>query len=130
MNGDVLRHRAMKSSTLKIMSPVSKSSTALPSSGTVVRIFVVGAGDDPRSHRLERVGVLAAPHRAVAALPFALAHIVADGPAEHMLERLLRHVLAGLADHGDQLGLVLEFRAGVLGLHDLLVGAMMALGER
>src|SRR5580692_7560795 len=38
-------------------------------------LAIIGAGDDPRPHRLEGVGVLAAPHGAVAALPVALAHV-------------------------------------------------------
>jgi hypothetical protein len=42
------------------------------------RVVGVEAGDGPRAHRLEGVGVLAPPELAVAALPGALADVVAD----------------------------------------------------
>src|SRR5262249_3059722 len=85
-------------------------------------LAVVHAGDDPRPHRLEAVRVLRAPHRAVAALPGALAHVVADRPAEHVVGRLvLRNLPALLADDGDELTLVLEYLARVLRLDDRVV---------
>ena len=40
-------------------------------------------GLDPRTHRLEGVGVLGAPQGAVVGLPGAFAHVVADRPAEN-----------------------------------------------
>src|SRR5205814_5269626 len=55
--------------------------------GGVHRIEI-GADRDPRAHRLECVTILCAPLRAVVRLPAALAHVVADGPAEYMIERL------------------------------------------
>src|SRR5262245_19304823 len=68
----------------------------------------VETGDDPRAHGLEGVGVLAPPEGAVAALPGALADIVADGVTEDAVERLgLGNALAALADHHHQLALVL-----------------------
>ena len=109
----------------------------------LIRIVVTIAsrsaiGDDPRPHRLERVAILGAPERAVVRLPGALAHVVADGPAEHVIERfLLRHVAAALAEHRDQLALVLELLAGIARLHDILlmrdqriVGAIADVGAR
>src|SRR6516165_3523524 len=79
----------------------------------------VGSGDDPRPHRLERVTVLAAPERAVAALPAARADVVPDRPAEHRLLRLVpRAVPDRLADDGDQLTLGDQRLVAVGGPHD------------
>src|ERR1044071_6157507 len=64
-----------------------------------LRRIEVEIGLDPRPHGLERVGVLGAPQGAVAPLPSALAHVVADGPAEHDRQRIaLRQGLRLLAD--------------------------------
>src|SRR6185503_4698690 len=82
--------------------------------------------------------VLGAPQRAVVRLPGALAHVVADGPAEHVIERLLlRDVAAALAEHRNQFALVLKLFAGIARLHDILavrdqriVGAIADVGAR
>src|SRR4030095_3812395 len=87
------------------------------------RVSWIQAGNAPGAHRLYRVGVLAPPERAVAALPGALADVVADGVAEDAVERLgLRGAPAPLAHHHHQLALVLDLVGGVLGDDDRLVG--------
>ena len=43
---------------------------------------------NPWTHRLKRISILATPERSVVALPGALADVVADGVAEHVVERL------------------------------------------
>src|SRR5436190_14009075 len=64
---------------------------------------------DPGAHGLEGVAVLGAPERAVGLLPHALAHVVADGVAEHAGEGVcLAQVLGLPADDDDQLALVLH----------------------
>src|SRR5262249_22795846 len=73
------------------------------------QVVRVEAGDDPGSHRLERVGVLAAPEGPVVALPGALADVVAEGGAEDVVERLrLRHLLSALADDRPPLALLVH----------------------
>src|SRR5947208_3118540 len=81
----------------------------------------IQAGHDPRAERLERVAVLAAEHRAVAALPRALADVVADAVPEDMVEcRVSRDVPRLLTDDDRELSLGLH-RAGRVFRHDDLV---------
>ncbi len=96
--------------TPKIMSLVRKRSVSLPLTRTTVSQRIeVDVGVDPGAHGLEGVGVLGAPQRAVGLLPDALAHVVADGVAEHAGQRVgLAQVLRLLADDDDQLALVLH----------------------
>ena len=69
--------------------------------------------------------------RAVAALPRALAHVVADRVADHAVERVSSETcLQLLADHRDQLALVLHLVGRVLGDDDGLVVAISALLAR
>ena len=71
-----------------------------------------------RAHRLEGVEVLAAPQGAVAALPGALADVVAERIARDARERLgFREMLRPRSDHRDQLALVFH-RALRIGRHD------------
>ena len=84
-----------------------------------VQFVGVEAGGNPRPHRLERVGVLGPPHGAVVALPVAFADVVADGVAEHVVQRLiLADVAALFADDNDHLTLVLQLFGGVGGHHN------------
>src|SRR3989440_5035972 len=53
---------------------------------TLFRSVELGAGHDPRPHRLERIAVLGTPQRAIVRLPGTFAHIVTDGPAEHVIQ--------------------------------------------
>src|SRR5204863_167616 len=90
----------------------------------------------PRPHWLEGVAVLGAPQGPVAALPGALAHIVADRPAEDAAERVaLREMLCRGADDRDEFGFVLHELAGVFRDDDRLamrnervVGAVADIG--
>ena len=82
----------------------------------------IDIGLDPRSHRLEGVGILGAPQPAIGLLPAALADIVADGVAEHAGHRVgLGEVLCLLADHDDQLALVVDLLGGGGRDHHVLV---------
>ena len=100
------------------------------------RLVEVEIGLDPRPHRLEGVAVLGAPQRPVLALPGALAHIVADRPAEDAAERVaLREMLCLGADDRDEFGFVLHELAGVFRDDDRLamrnegvVGAVADIG--
>src|SRR5882672_4655254 len=84
----------------------------------------IDAGDDPRPHGLEGVGAFRAPQRAVGLLPGALADIVAERVAAHAVERaLLRHVPRLLADHRDQLALVLDRPGRVRRDNDVVAAA-------
>src|SRR5262249_3768174 len=81
----------------------------------------IEVGDDAGPHRLERVGVLGAPQRAVALLPRTLADVVAERVAEHAAERLpLGDVARAAADYGHQLALVLDRPRRILGDDDPL----------
>ena len=69
----------------------------------------IDIGLDPRSHRLERVGVLRAPEGPVGFLPHAFADVVADGVAQDTRERVgFAQVLRLAADHHADLALVLD----------------------
>jgi hypothetical protein len=82
----------------------------------------VDIGLDPRAHRLESVGVLGAPQAAIGLLPGAFADIVADGVAEHARHRGgFGEMLCLLADHDNQLALVVDFLGGGRRDHHLLV---------
>ena len=82
----------------------------------------IDVGFDPRSHRLEGVGVLGAPQPAVGLLPGAFADIVADGVAEHAGHRVgFGQMFCLLADHDHQFALIVNLLGGIGRDHDILV---------
>src|SRR6266516_191712 len=82
----------------------------------------IDVGLDPRSHRLEGVGVLGPPQPAIGLLPAALADIIADGITKHAGHRIdLAKVLCLLAHLAHPLALVMYLLGGGRQNHDILV---------
>src|SRR5215510_7431217 len=115
MEGEVLTHAAdeLAHPEDRILDGVGEHLLAVEPNDDAEGVRVE-AGDDPWPHGLEGIRVLAPPERAIAALPGALADVVAYGVAEDIVQRLgFRDALAWLADHHHQLAFVLDLIGGV-----------------
>src|SRR6266581_3037990 len=91
-------------------------------------------GIDPRNHawahRLEGIGVFCAPQCAVAALPRAFAHVVAQRVACNASERFIfRNILCFLADDRHELALEVDGSLRVLRDDDILAAADQGVGR-
>src|SRR5258708_33159969 len=91
-------------------------------------------GIDPRDHagphRLEGVGIFCTPQCAVAALPSALAHVVAQRVACNASERFIfRNILCFLADERHELALEVDGSLRVLRDDDILAAADQGVGR-